>query len=343
MKEFGIDVSKWQGNFDFAKAKKEGATFAILRGAYAAPYCDGGKDTKFDEYYKNAKAAGLNVGVYQYSMAQTVAQAKQEAEYLYNNIVKGRQFELPIYIDVEDATQKALGKRLLTDIVITWCEYLEGKKCFVGIYASKSFFDSYLYDAELVHYSHWVAQWADACTYQPSNILGMWQFGGETNTIRTSKVAGVTCDQDYMLRDFPSIIKHNGENGYKKANTKPTTSKPATSVEKPVATVYTVKQGDTLSKIAAKYGTNYKVLAEYNGIKNPDVIYVGQKIRIPSKNTIKNGDTVKVINPIVYGTNVKFQLWHDKYVVYELNGDRAVIGVNGVITAAVAVGNLAKV
>ena len=46
-------------------------------------------------------------------------------------------------------------------------------------------------------------------------------------------------------------------------------------------TVYTVKAGDTLSGIAAKYGTTYQKLASYNGISNPNKISVGQKIKIP--------------------------------------------------------------
>ena len=45
--------------------------------------------------------------------------------------------------------------------------------------------------------------------------------------------------------------------------------------------IYTVKQGDTLSGIATSYGTDYQSLANYNGIANPSLIYVGQKIRIP--------------------------------------------------------------
>lgn len=63
-------------------------------------------------------------------------------------------------------------------------------------------------------------------------------------------------------------------------------------------TVYTVKAGDTLGKIAAQYGTTYQKLAEYNGIKNPNVIVVGQKIKIPGNATQeetwvpKKGDTV---------------------------------------------------
>ena len=335
MKTFGIDVSAWQKGFDFAKAKAEGAKFAILRGAYSCPAIEsnGGKDTEFESHYKKAKAQGLSVGVYQYSMARTVQQAKQEAKFLFDNVLKGKQFELPIYIDVEDACQKKLGKRLLTDIVKTWCEYLEPKKFFVGIYASKSFFDEYLFDAELKRYNHWVAQWANECTYENKSIMGMWQFGGSTNAIRSNTVAGVTCDQNYMLSDFASVIKSEGLNGF---------------TVKPKETVYTVVAGDTLSAIAEKYGTTYQKLAEYNGIANPNVIAVGQQIKIPNgaakaKTAIKAGDTVRVVNPVAYGTNTRFQLWHDKYIVYEINGDRAVIGVNGVITAAIAVGNIEKV
>ncbi len=59
----------------------------------------------------------------------------------------------------------------------------------------------------------------------------------------------------------------------------PAQPKPSTSGTS--ETVYTVVRGDTLSSIAAKYGTTYQVLAQYNGIANPNIISVGQKIRIP--------------------------------------------------------------
>lgn len=72
--------------------------------------------------------------------------------------------------------------------------------------------------------------------------------------------------------------------------TTPTTpSVPSSSTD----TVHTVKSGDTLSGIAAKYGTTYQKLATYNGISNPNVIRVGQKIKIPSGSwTPKVGDIV---------------------------------------------------
>lgn len=70
-------------------------------------------------------------------------------------------------------------------------------------------------------------------------------------------------------------------------------------------TTYTVKAGDTLSTIAAKYGTTYQAIANYNGIKNPNLIFVGQKIKIPVGNagaqaapktyTVKKGDSLWAI------------------------------------------------
>ena len=209
MKKFGIDVSKWQGNFNFSKAKSEGVEFVILRGAYT-----NSKDTKFDSYYASCKACGLPVGVYQYSMAQTPAQARKEAETLYSNVLKGRQFELPIYIDVEDKTQLALGKTALTDIVKAWCEYLESKGYYVGIYASLWTFQGEVNDADLKDYAHWIAQWSKKCTY--TGEFGMWQFGGETNMIRSNEITGQVVDQNFMYVDYPSIIKKAGLNGFGK-------------------------------------------------------------------------------------------------------------------------------
>lgn len=56
-------------------------------------------------------------------------------------------------------------------------------------------------------------------------------------------------------------------------------------------TVYTVVAGDTLSGIASKYGTTYQKLAEYNNIANPNIITVGQKIKIPGTKTTTTSST----------------------------------------------------
>lgn len=222
-KLFGIDVSKWQGNFNFKKAKAEGVKFAILRGAYSTS-----KDVKFEQYYNACKALNLPVGVYHYSMAKTVSEARTEANFLINNVLKGKQFEYPVYMDVEDKVQKALGKDLLTDIVIAFCDTLEKAGYYVGIYSSASFFATYMHESKLERFDKWIAQWAKSCTYKGN--YGMWQFGGETNKIRSNKIAGVTCDQNYAFVDYPKIIKEKGLNGFKNNTAIEGNSKPSKDV-----------------------------------------------------------------------------------------------------------------
>lgn len=110
-------------------------------------------------------------------------------------------------------------------------------------------------------------------------------------------------------------------------------------------TVYTVKKGDTLSAIAAKHGTTYQKIAAYNGIKNPNVIRVGQKIKIPASTApaaLKKGDRVKVLNAVTYDGK-PFRTYYDTYDVIQVSGARVVIGVGATVTAAVNAANLRKV
>lgn len=110
-------------------------------------------------------------------------------------------------------------------------------------------------------------------------------------------------------------------------------------------TVYTVKKGDTLSQIAAKYGTTYQAIAAFNGIKNPNVIRVGQKIKIPASTApaaLKKGDRVKVLNAVTYDGK-PFRTYYDTYDVIQVSGARVVIGVGTTVTAAVNAANLRKV
>lgn len=110
-------------------------------------------------------------------------------------------------------------------------------------------------------------------------------------------------------------------------------------------TVYTVKKGDTLSQIAAKYGTTYQAIAAYNRIKNPNAIRVGQKIKIPASTApaaLKKGDRVKVLNAVTYDGK-PFRTYYDTYDVIQVSGARVVIGVGATVTAAVNAANLRKV
>lgn len=207
MATFGIDLSKYQKGIDMDRVKAAGVKFAILRGAYHMT-----KDSCFEDFYAACKERGIHVGVYHYSMATTVAEARQEAKFLIQKVLRGKQFEFPIWMDVEDKVQRALGKAQLTDIVCAYCDVLEKAGYYVGIYSSKSFFSSELDESRLQKYDKWIAQWGRKCTY--SGEYGLWQFGGESNMIRTNKVAGRVVDQNYAFRDYPTIIKNADLNGY---------------------------------------------------------------------------------------------------------------------------------
>ena len=225
MKKFGVDLSKWNGKVDFEKLKEVGVEFVILRCGYASignrnKYA---KDPLFDEYYAAAKAVGLDVGTYFYSMLNGPVTGKQEAEYIYS-LIKDKQFEYPVWLDVENT--KNLGtnsKDGITHGVETCLEYLKERGFYVGIYTGKYLIRDYMIQDRIDKYDIWIAQWSKKCDYNGN--LCMWQFGGETNQLRDIKIEGVSSastDQNYCYKDYPSIIKSEGLNGYNKPNTTPT-------------------------------------------------------------------------------------------------------------------------
>lgn len=80
-------------------------------------------------------------------------------------------------------------------------------------------------------------------------------------------------------------------------------------IQAPATSTYTVQSGDTLSSIAAKFGTNYQALASLNGISNPNLIYVGQVLRVNGSAsagsvyyTVRAGDNLSSIASR-YGTS----------------------------------------
>lgn len=126
------------------------------------------------------------------------------------------------------------------------------------------------------------------------------------------------------------------------------TPTPTPEPPKPVADkVYTVKKGDTLGAIAKQYGKTVRELAEYNGIGNPNLIIVGQKIKIPGtkeeiKADIKVGDKV-MINAGAKnytGKSLASFVYNRKHDVLEISGSRVVIGYHGVVVAAMNIKDL---
>lgn len=313
----GIDVSAWQGDINWKKVKDDGVEAVILK----AGGSDDGfyKDSKFEENYKGATSVGLKVGAYYFIGSKCVSKIDGEADASrFLNILKGKKFNMPIYIDVESTSPE--DKDRVTNAVSAFCTYLERAGWFVGIYGSEvSTFRDRLNDAKLKSFAHWVACYGSE---KPAIPYIGWQYLSE------GKVSGIDgyVDMDEFDDVSDAIISH-GLNGY--ANKiEPSVVLPSQKVieikhksndeiadevlkglwgngvdrEKKLTNAgynynaiqeivnnkckakqtitYTVKSGDTLSYIADMYGTTYQHLADINGIKDPNIIYVGQVLKI---------------------------------------------------------------
>jgi lysozyme len=298
----GIDISHWQGAIDWAKVKAAGIQFAIIKsgGSDAGFYTD----PRWEENYKGAKANGIAVGAYYFvgPGCISVADGQADAERFLAQL-KGKQFEYPVYIDVE--ATPASKKAGATEAVIAFCRAMEAAGYYAGIYSSTySGFRDRLDDSKLTPFTHWVAQYASKCTYGGS--YGIWQYSS------SGQVNGISgrVDMDVSYQDFPSIIKAGGFNGYAKkaAAPKPVAPvQPHKTVEKiarevltgkwgngddrrrrlasagydaaavqakvnellhaqsrPQAVYYTIQRGDTLSGIARRYGTSVSAIQKLN-------------------------------------------------------------------------------
>ena len=203
----GIDISRWQGNMDVAKAVYENdLKFVIIKAGGA----DGGfyKDSKFEDYYKQAKVAGVPVGCYFFGNATTEAEAEKEFEY-WKKLVAGKQFDFPMFYDVESDAMMKISKRKLTEVIKKMCSLLEANNFWAGIYSSTAVYDNKMYDKELAKYSHWVADWrGNKPALKSGNETQIWQTG--TTTIHNINVDADICYVDY----YPEKIKEKKLNGY---------------------------------------------------------------------------------------------------------------------------------
>ena len=222
MEKFGIDLSHHNEGINFDILKNEGVDFAILRAGYTG-YGNGvskAKDAQFDNFYNQCKERNIGVGAYWFSCANTYQKGVDEANWMYENCLKGKQFDYPIYIDVEDDTGgkfylRNAGKEKITDGIVGFCETLENLGYYVGIYANLDWFKNWIDLDRVKDYDKWLAAWIKS---KPKTFLSdtMWQFGGETNLQRSPILAGQIVDQDYCYIDYPSIIIGKGFNGYPK-------------------------------------------------------------------------------------------------------------------------------
>lgn len=214
MQKKGIDVSTWQGNIDWNKVKADGIEFAMLRSSFGKENPNQQTDNKFWQNYNGAKAAGVPIGAYHYSYATTVEDAKKEADF-FLSIVKGCEFEYPVAFDIEDASQMYLGKQLITDIIMTFCERVQAAGYYVSLYTNLDWISNRIDMNRVKAFDIWLAQWSSQPTYGGS--FGMWQY---TSKGSVNGISG-NVDMNIAYYDYPTIIKNAGLNGFTNSGEKP--------------------------------------------------------------------------------------------------------------------------
>lgn len=118
----GIDISTHNNVTDYKKLKEQGIGFAIIRCGYGRELSQ--KDALFEQHYRGLKEAGIKVGCYLYSYADSVEASKLEAENCLN-MIKGKTFELPVFYDVEESKFASCGMFVATTMVQTFCDIIE--------------------------------------------------------------------------------------------------------------------------------------------------------------------------------------------------------------------------
>lgn len=214
MKKYGLDLSTHNGNVNFNTLKNNGNDFVIIRAGYGS--AENQKDGRFEKYYQQAKENGFNVGAYLYSYALNTNDALNEAK-MFCKWLKGKQFDLPVYIDMEDADgyKKRNGmpsNSTLSAICETFCNYMEKQGYYVGIYASESWLRNQLKEVVSKNkYDLWYANWGTndgTLQSDKSSVYNLHQF----TSMYT--LSGKRFDRNVMYYDYPSLIKSKGFNGY---------------------------------------------------------------------------------------------------------------------------------
>lgn len=193
----GIDVSVHQGVIDWQAVAESGVEFAVIRAGYrGSTVGELYEDEQFRYNLREARAAGIRVGVYFFSQALTIEEATEEAEYVCA-LLEGESLDLPIYFDWE-----FIGGRVeniydvdLTACSVAFCEEVEAHGYSAGVYFNQEFGYWHLDLAMLEDYSLWLAEYNETPSFRYHFDCLQYSASG--------RVGGIETDVDLDLL-FPS-------------------------------------------------------------------------------------------------------------------------------------------
>lgn len=336
----GIDVSRWQGAIDYNQVKNAGIDVVYIKSSQGTNIVD----AYFNTNYENAKRNGLKVGFYHYMTARSVEQAIKEAEF-FVSVISAKVPDCKLAMDFESFGNLSISE--INNISRAFLEKVEDLTGREQIIYSNTYNARNVFSQQLANeYPVWIAHYGVS---KPGNN-GKWNVWEGFQYTDMGIIPGINgyVDRDKftvdILLDNNEIIDNDNQNQLdivyvvKRGDTLSEIAKmynttvqnlvnlnnisnpnliypgqtikinASVSIGKTI--VYTVKRGDTLSKIAQRYNTTVQKIVRLNGIKNPNLIYPGQRVTIISEvfnpvegeccaghimYTVKRGDTLSGI------------------------------------------------
>ena len=197
-----LDVSRWQGSIDWDAVKRsgkiDGVMLRVLGSKGGKPYLD----PYFARNYAEFARLGLPVGGYYYTCAVTQRQTEEELAAL-KTALRGKTFQLPLAIDVEDPRLRSLAPAKLSALVAEAAAQLEAWGLYAMVYTYTNFADTALDMAALAAYDLWIADYRGK---RPARKHGMWQYTS------SGKIPGVSgpIDLSHAYKDYAGIIQRKG-------------------------------------------------------------------------------------------------------------------------------------
>ncbi len=270
----GIDVSKWQGNINFYSVRDSGVEVVYIKSSQGHRM-----DPMFEANYAKAKEAGLKVGVYHYVTAESVQEARSEAAY-FVSILEGKEIDCRLAMDFE--YYGSLSTWEINEIGLAFLQTVESLSGKGAVVYSNLSSARYIWNNAVAQYPLWIAEYGVS---QPRNN-GKWTEWVGFQYSESGRVPGIygsSVDLDYYTADI--FLSDQGG-----IPTVPDHARPQVPSSSPTDVgTYTVQSGDTLSEIAARYGTTVNELVRLNGIQNPNLIYPGEVLKIRGAASVSGG------------------------------------------------------
>lgn len=250
--KYGIDVSEWNGDFNFTPYKDH---FVIIRMGIGQSSGNNFEDVRFRSNVQKCNALGIPIGLYFFSYSYTAAMAQTQADWVYN-IINNMDLPYGIWIDIEDVQSEGFHRTPAQNKAVAqaFCQRLKdrGISARIGIYASASLFVSGNL-GDLNNWYRWVAAWG--FSHSPVTNTWIWQF---TNAYR-----GFELDGNQYVGNDPSggdepVPDPGGVLGKKKSSS----AKGKKSLDRLVLEIYQGKwgNGSTREKKLTAAGYNYRTV-----------------------------------------------------------------------------------